>query len=331
MRSGVPVFHGDARVVFDLDPAMELPADMPETYAALSYDAVMECCATANASPRPAMRCRWASSWATRSWRWTSPNITRTAASWLRLYPQGDGDLGERTDRTDRQRAHRPVHRGRPRRPVAPAHLPFPCTSSPPCWGCAEDPQVPPLGVELISVGFDWERGMAASQTLGEYLACPGRSPGQSSPRCDSDLAQADADASGSRTTSFRLPPPAPAGRCETTYRSSRQPCCSTPVQPRNARRRARRSQPHSSGDRGRHPLGASLTGIMRTASADTTVQGVAIPAAPSSASTWGRPTATRPLGRAGEVRPLRPAKPTRRSRQDSYVPRHAPAGWRRR
>src|SRR5258708_40029611 len=52
MRRESPVFHGDARVVFDLDPTMELPADMPETYMALSYDAATEALRDGERVPR---------------------------------------------------------------------------------------------------------------------------------------------------------------------------------------------------------------------------------------------------------------------------------------
>jgi cytochrome P450 len=284
MRRESPVFHGDARVVFDLDPAMELPADMPETYAALSYDAVMEVLRdgerfsstgyavsmgivmghtilemdepehhtyrslVAQAFTRKAME------------TWESEQIAPIVNEHIgHFIEEGRADL------------------------VRQLTFPFPVHVIAAMLGLPREdlPKFHRWAVELISVGFDWERGMAASQTLGEYFGAV-LADRRVNPRHDviSDLAQAELD--GQRLTDdeifafLRLLLPAGA---ETTYRSSSNLLFGLLSNPEmlDAVRADRSLIPQAieEGIRWEPPL----TGIMRTASADTTVQGVAIPA----------------------------------------------------
>lgn len=135
--------------------------------------------------------------------------------------------------------------------------------------------------VELISVGFDMERGLAASHALADYfagiLAERRRDP---SDDLISALAQAELD--GQRLSDdeifafLRLLLPAGA---ETTYRSSSNLLFGLLTHPdqRDALRadRSLMTQAIEEGLRWEPPL---LT-IMRTATRDTVVEGVAIPA----------------------------------------------------
>ena len=137
------------------------------------------------------------------------------------------------------------------------------------------------LAVELISVGFDMDRGLAASQALGDYFGAI-LADRRESPADDlmSTLAQAELD--GQHLTDdeifafLRLLLPAGA---ETTYRSSGNllfGLLNDPSQLDAVRRdRALIPQAIEEGLRWEPPL---LT-IIRTATRDTEVEGVPIPA----------------------------------------------------
>lgn len=135
--------------------------------------------------------------------------------------------------------------------------------------------------VELISVGFNWEVGMAASRSLGEYFAGL-LEERRREPQDDlmSVLAQAELD--GTRLTAdeifafLRLLAPAGA---ETTYRSSSNLLFGLLSHPDQlAALRADRSLMQQAIDEGLR-WEPPLTGIMRIATRDTLVAGVEIPA----------------------------------------------------
>jgi cytochrome P450 len=135
--------------------------------------------------------------------------------------------------------------------------------------------------VELISVGFDIQRGKVASQALGEYFGTI-LDERRAHPREDllSELAAAEVD--GQRLTDeeifsfLRLLLPAGA---ETTYRSSSNLLCGLLSHPEQFEAvkadRGLVAQAIEEGIRWEPPL----TGIMRTATVDTVVAGVVIPA----------------------------------------------------
>lgn len=137
------------------------------------------------------------------------------------------------------------------------------------------------LAVELISVGLDYETGMRASRELGELFA-PVLAARRRAPREDLMSVLAHAELDGTRLTDeeiyafLRLLAPAGA---ETTYRSSSNllfGLLSHPDQLDAVRRdRSLIAQAIEEGLRWEPPL---LT-IMRTATADSEVEGVAIPA----------------------------------------------------
>lgn len=137
------------------------------------------------------------------------------------------------------------------------------------------------LAVELISVGIDWEAGMRASRELGALFA-PVLAARRREPRDDLMSVLAHAELEGTRLTDeeifafLRLLAPAGA---ETTYRSSSNllfGLLSNPEQLDAVRRdRALIPQAIEEGLRWECPL---LT-IMRTATVDTEVECVPIPA----------------------------------------------------
>ena len=134
--------------------------------------------------------------------------------------------------------------------------------------------------VELISVGFDWERGLAASKAMGDYFQVI-LDERRESPRDDLISVLAGAELDGQRLTDdeifafLRLLAPAGA---ETTYRSSSNlffGLLSNPSQLEAVREdRSLVPQAVQEGLRWECPL----LGIMRTATRDTEVCGVAIP-----------------------------------------------------
>lgn len=144
----------------------------------------------------------------------------------------------------------------------------------------ADLPQFHRWAVELISVGFDWERGLNASRSLGEYL---GSILEQRRAAPDDDLMSrlAVAELDGHRLTDdeifafLRLLLPAGA---ETTYRSSSNLLYGLLTHPAqlDALRADRSLMPRAieEGLRWEPPL---LT-ILRTATRDTEVDGVPVP-----------------------------------------------------
>jgi cytochrome P450 len=146
----------------------------------------------------------------------------------------------------------------------------------------AEDlPQFHRLAVELISLSFDWDRAMAASQSLRDYFAGV-LAERRRNPQGDVISVLAGAELDGQRLTDeeifafLRLLLPAGA---ETTYRSSSNLLFGLLTNPDqlDAVRKDRALLPIAmeEGLRWEPPL----TGIMRVATADAEVCGVAIPA----------------------------------------------------
>lgn len=137
------------------------------------------------------------------------------------------------------------------------------------------------LAVELISVGLDFEAGMRASRELGELFA-PVLAARRREPRDDLMSVLAHAELDGTRLSDediyafLRLLAPAGA---ETTYRSSSNLLFGLLTHPEqlDAVRRDRERIPQAieEGLRWEPPL----LSIMRTATADTEIEGVAIPA----------------------------------------------------
>jgi cytochrome P450 len=283
-RQQTPVYRGDARVVFGLDPAMELPDDMPETLMALSYEAVMEILRDGErfSSTGYAMsmgvvmghtilemdepehhsyRSLVAQAFTRRAMEtWEQEQIAPIVNEHIDAFiDEGSADL------------------------VRQLTFPFPVHVIAGMLGLAKEdlPKFHRWAVELISVGFDWDRGMAASEALGAYFGAI-LADRRVNPRHDviSDLAHAELD--GQRLTDdeifafLRLLLPAGA---ETTYRSSSNLLFGLLSHPEmlEAVRNDRGLIPQAieEGIRWEPPL----TGIMRTANADTEVQGVPIPA----------------------------------------------------
>jgi cytochrome P450 len=284
VRARGPVFQGDVREVFNLDPDMELPEGLPQSFMVLGYDAVLEVLRDGErfsskgyevaigavmghtilemdepehhayrglvqqAFTRKAME-RW-------EVELVAPIVDRQIDAFV---AEGHADL------------------------VRQLTFPFPVTVIAGLLGLPDEdlPMFHRCAVELISVSFDMNRGMAASQALGEYF---GRilADRRRHPRDDiiSDLARAELD--GQRLTDdeifafLRLLLPAGA---ETTYRSSSNllfGLLSHPDQLEALRAdRTLVGQAIEEGIRWEPPL----TGIMRTATVDTEVAGVAIPA----------------------------------------------------
>jgi cytochrome P450 len=284
LRDETPVLLGDPRQVFDLDPAMELPEGMPDTYAALSFDAVMEVLRDGDRfsstgyavmmgvvmghtilemdePEHHAYRALVQQAFTRKAMeRWESELIAPIVQARLDVFlPTGRAELVRQLTFPF------PVH-------VIAGMLGLPHTDL---------TRFHRWAVELISVGFDWDRGMAASVALGEYFGAI-LAKRRLEPRHDviSDLAGAELD--GQRLTDdeifafLRLLLPAGA---ETTYRSSSNLLYGLlrhPDQLEAVRAdRALLPQAIEEGIRWEPPL----TGIMRTAVADTTVCGVAIPA----------------------------------------------------
>jgi cytochrome P450 len=284
LRDDTPVYLGDPRQVFDLDPAMELPEGMPDTYAALSFDAVMEVLRDGDrfsSSGYAAMigvvmghtilemdepehhayRALVQQAFTRKAMeRWEADLIAPIVHHHLDAFlPAGRADL------------------------VRQLTFPFPVHVIAGMLGLpdADLTRFHRWAVELISVGFDWDRGMAASIALGEYFGAV-LAERRLEPRHDviSDLAGAELD--DQRLTDdeifafLRLLLPAGA---ETTYRSSSNLLYGLLRDPEQLEAvRADRSllpQAIEEGIRWEPPL----TGIMRTAVVDTTVCGVAIPA----------------------------------------------------
>lgn len=137
------------------------------------------------------------------------------------------------------------------------------------------------LAVELISVGVDWEAGMRASRELGEMFA-PVLAARRRAPQDDLMSVLAHAELDGTRLSDeeifafLRLLAPAGA---ETTYRSSSNLLFGLLAHPEqlDAVRRDHALIPQAieEGLRWECPL----LSIMRTATADTELEGVAIPA----------------------------------------------------
>jgi cytochrome P450 len=193
--------------------------------------------------------------------------------------------------------------------------FPFPVTVIAGMLGLPDEdlPRFHRLAVELISVGFDWDLGLRASQALGDYLSRI-LADRRRNPKGDviSVLAQAELD--GQKLTDdeifafLRLLLPAGA---ETTYRSSSNLLFGLLTHPDqlDALRQDRSLLPAAieEGLRWEPPL----TGIMRVAAVDTEVGGVSIPAgsvmsvcvgaANRDEAHWDRPD---------EFDILRPAKP---------------------
>ncbi|HSJ98656.1 MAG TPA: cytochrome P450 [Myxococcota bacterium] len=137
------------------------------------------------------------------------------------------------------------------------------------------------LAVELISIGIDWEAGIRASRELGELFA-PVLAARRREPRDDLMSVLAHAELDGTRLSDediyafLRLLAPAGA---ETTYRSSSNLLFGLLCHPEqlDAVRRGRALIPQAieEGLRWECPL----LSIMRTATGDTEVEGVPIPA----------------------------------------------------
>jgi cytochrome P450 len=144
-----------------------------------------------------------------------------------------------------------------------------------------ELPQFHRKAVELISIGFDIERGLEASQWLYDFFAGVIAERRQD-PRGDVISVLAEAELDGQRLTDeeiiafLRLLLPAGA---ETTYRSSSNLMFGLLTRPEQlAELRADRSLMDTSIEEGLR-WEPPLTGIGRTASRDVVVEGVRIPA----------------------------------------------------
>ena len=179
------------------------------------------------------------------------------------VQPQDDGALGGRGDHPDRRRAHRRVHR--------PRHAPSWSASSRSRSRCGviarllglpneEMPQFHRLAVELISVGFDMDRGLAASQALGDYFGAiladrreqPGRRPDE---HARAGRARRSAP---HRRRDLRVPPPAAPRRRGDHLPVVGQPAVRPAQRPGAARRAARRPLADAAGDRGGPAVGAA-------------------------------------------------------------------------
>ena len=161
--------------------------------------------------------------------------------------------------------------------------LPFPVNVIASMLGLprADLPQFHRLAIELISVSFDWDRGMRASQQLRDYFAGV-LAARRAEPANDLMSILAAAELDGQRLTDeeifafLRLLLPAGA---ETTYRSSSNLLFGLLTNPEqlDALRADRSLMPQAieEGLRWEPPL----TTIVRTATSDTVVDGVDIPA----------------------------------------------------
>jgi cytochrome P450 len=161
--------------------------------------------------------------------------------------------------------------------------FPFPVTVIARLLGLprADLPQFHRWAVELISVGFDWDRGIQASEALREYFAGI-LAERRAAPADDLISVLAAAEIDGTRLTDdeifafLRLLLPAGA---ETTYRSSSNLLFGLLTNPDqlDALRRDRSLMPQAieEGLRWEPPL----VNIVRTASRDTVVEGVEITA----------------------------------------------------
>jgi cytochrome P450 len=284
LRTETPCYKGDPHVVFDLDPAMELPDDMPDTFMAVTYDAVMEVLRDGerfsstgyavsmgvvmghtilemDEPEHHAYRSLVQQAFTRKAMEtWETEQIAPIVNAHIDAFlADGKADLVRQLTFPV------PVH-------VIAAMLGLP----------DEDlPKFHRWAVELISIGFDWDTAMAGSQALGEYFGGIVRGR-RANPRHDviSDLTRAELD--GQRLTDeeifafLRLLLPAGA---ETTYRSSSNLLFGLLTHPEmlEAVRADRSLMPQAieEGIRWEPPL----TGIMRTASVDTEIQGVPVPA----------------------------------------------------
>ena len=283
-RRHAPVIVADPRDVFDLDADLELPEDMPTTYVTLSYDAAMAVLRDGQTFSStvyaPAMgvvmghtilemdepehhayRGLVQQAFTRKAMeRWEVEHIAPIVDRHIDAF-MGDG----RCDLVRQLTFPFPVH-------VIAGMLGLPD---------GDLPRFHRWAVELISVGFDWDVGLAASQALGTYF---GEIIAQrrAEPRHDvlSELLAAELD--GQRLTDeeifafLRLLLPAGA---ETTYRSSSNLLFGLLTHPDQLEAvRVDRSllpQAIEEGIRWEPPL----TGIMRIATADADVEGVHIPA----------------------------------------------------
>jgi cytochrome P450 len=315
-RRQTPVIEQDARTVFGLEEDMELPEDMPPTFQVLSLDAVLQVLRDQSAfsstgyamsmgvvmghtilemdePEHHAYRSLVQQAFTRKAMeRWETELIAPIVHDHIDQFAaRGSADL------------------------VRELTFPFPVTVIAGMLGLpdADLPRFHRLAVELISVGFDWDLGVRASQALGEYFAGI-LADRRRHPKGDviSVLAQAELD--GQRLTDdeifafLRLLLPAGA---ETTYRSSSNLLFGLLTHPDqlDALRRDRTLMPAAieEGLRWEPPL----TGIMRTATTDTEVCGVAIPAGAVISVNMG--AANRDEGhwdRPDEFDLFRPAKP---------------------
>jgi cytochrome P450 len=284
MRRDAPIVSVDPRLMFGLDPAMELPEGMPQTFMALSLDAVLRVLRDGKtfsskgyemvigmvmghtilemdepehhayrglvqqAFTRKAME------------RWETELVAPIVNRYIDAFAsRGSADL------------------------VRELTFPFPVHVIAGMLGLPEEdlPTFHRRAVELISVGFDWNVGVAGSQALGQYFAGI-LAQRREEPRGDviSVLAQAELD--GQRLTDDEifafLKLLLPAG-AETTYRSASNLLFGLFTNPTqlDAVRRDRTLLPQAIEEALRWE--PPLPGIMRTAAVDTEVCGVEVPA----------------------------------------------------
>jgi cytochrome P450 len=283
LRSRTPVLQQDPKVVFGLADDMELPDDMPPTFQALSLDAVLQVLRDQTAFSSSGYAVSMGVVMGHTILEMDEPEhhayrglvqqaFTRKAMERWEAELVGP-IVHQHIDRFEDHSADL----------VRQLTFPFPVTVIAGMLGLPDEdlPRFHRLAVELISVGFDWDLGVRASQALGEYFAGI-LADRRRAPKGDviSVLAQAELD--GQRLSDdeifafLRLLLPAGA---ETTYRSSSNLLFGLLSHPDqlDALRQDRSLLPAAieEGLRWEPPL----TGIMRTAAVDTEVCGVAIPA----------------------------------------------------
>ena len=283
MRAGSPMYRGDARELFNLDPDLELPADLPVTFMALGYDAVMDVLRDGDrfsskgyeavmgmVMGHTILEMDEPEHHAYRSLvqqAFTRKAMERWEVDLIAPVVHRDIDAFINHGRADLVRR---------------LTFPFPVHVIAGMLGLPDGdlPRFHRWAVELISVGFDWERGLAASQSLGEYFAAI-IAERRRQPRRDVISALVEAELDGQRLTDeeifafLRLLLPAGA---ETTYRSASNLLFGLLTHPDQLEAvRADRSlipQAIEEAVRWEPPL----TAIMRTAACDTVVQGVEVP-----------------------------------------------------
>ena len=221
---------------------------------------------------------------------------------------------------------------------VSELHFPFPVNVIAGLLGLprADLPKFHRWTVELISVGIDMDKALHASTSLYDYLVGFVHER-RESPGNDMISVLATAEHEGQRLTDdeiiafCRLLLPAGA---ETTYRSSANLMCGLLTHPEQLDQvrddRSLLPQAIEEGLRWEPPL---LT-IMRTASIDTTVCGVGVPAGAMLVVNMG--AANHDESRWPDIRLVRHQPPVHRACRvrvrAAHVPRHAPRpAWRRR